>query len=374
MADVTVLMVGGRRCGKSSILASMESMLVDNHELGKYIRIRPKGTHDLHAKKNNLETFITEKPRGSYYLVDFDASTGFNVYTFEVSHPNTMFPLFRNFTIDFVDCPGETFGDNPSQNLVDELLKWKKKANIFLIVVDTPYLMEGTSGEFKNVSLTMNIAPLFDDISGESNNDYRKIIFVPIKCEKWRNELNEVATKLQKYYDEMFENRLPSWKNFSYGILPVLTAGGIEFGEFSEPQLLSINGCTDDKTSCCKKQGNSPIIRMYDGSTHIFKPGSGECIVKNTMFTDIDPGFPKYSWFKNNGVYSPKNCDQIAYHVVRFALFYMLAHHNAWRIFAPKKSDLKRMIQDLETHLIREDDTANGIIQFTKNEKQWHSM
>ncbi|MCQ2076326.1 MAG: hypothetical protein MJZ20_04715 [Bacteroidaceae bacterium] len=371
MADVTVLMVGGRRCGKSSILASMESMLVDNPELSKYIKIRPKGKHDLHVKKNNLETFITKKQRGAYYLVDFDASDNFNVYTFEVSHPNAW---FQDFTIDFVDCPGETFGDNPRQDLVDQLTKWKAKANIFLIVVDTPFLMEGASGEFKNVSFTMNIAQLFDDISGNSNNDFRKIIFVPIKCEKWKNGLNEVATKLQKYYDEMFENRLPSWKNFSYGILPVLTAGGIEFGEFSDPQLLAINGCFDHKTSCCKKQGNSPIIRMYDGSTHVSRPGSGETIVKNTEFTDINPGFPKYSWFKNNGVYSPKNCDQIAYQVVRFALFYMLAHHSAWRIFAPSKSDLKKMIQNLETHFLKDDDTANGIIQFATNEKMWHTM
>lgn len=371
MADVTVLMVGGRRCGKSTILASMESMLVNNGNLNNYIKIRPKGKHDLHAKKNMLETFITKKPRGSYYLVDFDASQEFNVYTFEVSHPKAW---FKNFTIDFVDCPGETFGDNPRQDLVDQLTKWKAMANIFLIVVDTPYLMEGASGEFKNVSFTMNIAQLFDDIYGISNNDFRKIIFVPIKCEKWKNGLNIVATKLQKYYEEMFENRLPLWENFSYGILPVLTAGGIEFGEFSDPKLLAINGCFDPKTSCCKKQGKSPIIRMYDGSTHIFNPRSGETIVNNNEFTDIDPGFPKYSWFKNNGVYSPKNCDQIAYQVVRFALFYMLAHHSVWKVFAPNKKDLKKMIQDLETYLLREDDTANGIIQFTKNEKLWPNM
>lgn len=371
MADVTVLMVGGRRCGKSSILASMESMLVDNHELINYIRIRPKGTHDLHLKKNKLETFITNKPRGSYYLVDFDASTDFNVYTFKVSHPKAW---VQNFTIDFVDCPGETFGDNPPINLVNQLDQWKRIANIFLIVVDTPYLMEGTRGEFKNVNLTMNIATLFDDISGISDDDYRKIIFVPIKCEKWKNELGEVATRLQEYYDEMFENRLPSWKNFSYGILPVLTAGGIEFGEFSDPQLLAINDCFDQTTSCCKKQGNSPLVRMYDGTTHIFMPRSGETIVTNTTFTDINPAFPKYSWFKNDGIYAPKNCDQIAYQVVRFALFYMLAHHSVWKVFAPNKKDLKKMIQDLETHLLRKDDTANGLIQFNTNEKKWPTM
>lgn len=368
MADVTVLMVGGRRCGKSSILASMESMLVDNASLSKYIRIRPQGSHDLHVKKNNLESFITEKQRGAYYLVDFDASTDFKVYKFKVSHPNA---LIRDFTVDFVDCPGETFGVNPSQNLKDQLEYWKPKANIFLIVVDTPYLMESSRGDFKNVNYTMNIAGLFDDISGISKNDYRKIIFAPIKCEKWKNNLNEVATKLQANYDEMFADRLPSWKNFSYSILPVITAGGIEFGEFSEPQVLSINGCFDPKTSCCKRQGNAPIVRMCDGSSHILRQGAGESVVKNTMFTDNEPGFPKYSWFKNNGVYAPKNCDQIAYQVVRFALFYMLAHHNVFSIFAPSKRDLKIMIQNLETHLLKENDSANGIIPFTTNEKLW---
>lgn len=370
MADVTVLMVGGRRCGKSSILAAMHSMLLSNTELSQFVSIRPRGGDDavvLEKKRTDLIDFMEKRQRGRYYLVDFGADDSFSTYIFKVSTPNA---IIREFTIEFVDCPGEVFSANPSPAHVETLDWWKSKAIVFLVVVDTPYLMESSKGTFMSVNGVASIRQMFNEVKNECENDDRKIIFVPVKCEKWNNQLGEVANKLVDYYDLMFQDFMPNWQNLSYSILPALTAGGIEFGEFSDPQILSVNGIYDKKESCCKRNGTSTILRMWDGSPHIFKPNEGEEIVKNAEYTDVSPGFPNYSWFKNYGNYEPKNCDQIAFQVLRYALSYMLKHRRGGLFnFQPSEEALKGMIHALDSHFIITSDKTKGIASFVGREQ-----
>lgn len=363
MADITVLMVGGRRCGKSSILAAMHSMLLSAHDLHQFVSIKPNGSDAtaLEKKRTDLMNFISNRQRGSYYLVDFNPDNAFSTYTFKVSTPDA---IMRDFTIEFVDCPGETFSPNPRKDFEEALEKCKYKAIVFMVVVDTPYLMESSKGTFQSVNGAPFVLQMFEDVKNKCNSDYRKIIFVPVKCEKWKNQLGEVANKLVDYYDLMFQDFMPNWPNLSYSILPVLTAGGIEFGEFSEPQILSVNGSYDKKTSCCKRNGTSSILRMWDGTPHILKPNEGESVVKNAEFIDTPPNFPSYSWFKNYGVYEPKNCDQIAYHVLRYALFYVLQHHRGFWSFQPSKESLNEMIHALDSRFIITSDTTRGIVSF----------
>lgn len=93
MADIKILMMGGRRSGKSSILASMIHQLSNNVDLcTKYIQITPYGGEDgtaipLEEKRNNLVSFIEKKPTGSHYLVDFNPDDKFNKYYFKAKIP-----------------------------------------------------------------------------------------------------------------------------------------------------------------------------------------------------------------------------------------------------------------------------------------------
>lgn len=311
--------------------------------------------------------FIEKRQKGAYYLVDFKADDTFSTYTFKVSTPNA---IIRDFTIEFVDSPGETFTPGASSAYMETLNKWKSKAVVFLVVVDTPYLMESSKGTFMSVNGVSSIKQMFNEVKNECKNDDRKIIFVPVKCEKWKNQLGEVANKLVDYYDEMFQDFMPNWQNLSYSILPVLTAGGIEFGEFSDPQILSVNGIYDKQESCCKRNGRSTILRMKDGSPHVLKPNEGEEVVKNAEYTDVKPGFPNYSWFKNYGKYEPKNCDQIAFQVLRYALSYMLKHRKGGLFsFQPSEEALKGMIHALDSHFIITSDKTKGIVSFVGREQ-----
>ena len=123
MADIKILMMGGRRCGKSSILASMVHQLSNNVELcKKYIQITPYAGEDgtaksLEAKRNNLVSFIENKPTGSHYLVDFNADDKFNKYYFKAKIPKPEGGTYRgNVKIEIVDCPGECFDTNDEDN------------------------------------------------------------------------------------------------------------------------------------------------------------------------------------------------------------------------------------------------------------------
>ena len=106
MADVKVLMLGGRRCGKSSILSSMVGELTTNLILKQCVNIENTGKGEtngvsLEQKHNRLLSFMDKEqhPRGSYYLVDFHADQYFSSYIFKVRIPGKRIHSVRSGNI-----------------------------------------------------------------------------------------------------------------------------------------------------------------------------------------------------------------------------------------------------------------------------------
>lgn len=372
MADVKILMIGGRRAGKSSILASMVKQLTENAEITKYVRINKTRSNrpvpvSLSKKQYNLESFL-DNPRGNYYLVDFDHDDNFSYYPFKIKIPDgTGGFCWGNIGIEFIDCPGESYSDEARADLYEEIRREMSDSHIFIIAVDTPYLMDpqSDSGKFKKVNEVNEIIGLFSDlIQFSTDDDYKKIIFVPVKCEAWKDKLDKVAEKLQQdnYYGPLFD-RVKQEKRWSCCIIPTLTAGGIQFTEFGEPRLL-------DGVEC------SPLgtkrVRMKDGNEHELL--SDERPVKNADFFQ-----PFYSWFENVGQYKPENCDQIALHVLRFIVFKTLVErsHSRWPNWLagfPSNANMKTMIFNLESNNFLKDGDLNsknadkGIVHIRKIE------
>ena len=203
-------MMGGRRCGKSSVLASMVKQLFENTNITRHVKIIPQRTNNpdgasLDKKQNDLESFLNN-PKDNYYLVNFNADDNFSTYPFKVRIPDEKGGfVWGNIDIDFIDCPGESYEQEGRQDLYDRIRKEMPQTDIFIITVETPYLMDNDSdgGKFKKVNQVLPITSLFDEfVTFKSADDYKKIIFVPVKCEAWRNELDKVAEKLQQnnYY------------------------------------------------------------------------------------------------------------------------------------------------------------------------------
>lgn len=378
MADIKILMMGGRRCGKSSILASMVHQLSNNVELcKKYIQITPYAGEDgtaksLEAKRNNLVSFIENKPTGSHYLVDFNADDKFNKYYFKAKIPKPEGGTYRgNVKIEIVDCPGECFDTNDEDNniasveKIEELSRHAQQSDIFLIIVDTPYLMDSKSdsGKFMTVNRPDPIKKFIqENVAFKRNDDYKKVVFVPVKCEKWRNNLDEVSKKLREpnYFGTLMEF-LDTDQRWSFSIIPALTAGGIEFSEFLEPRLTTM---TQEK---CSKLGNSPLYRMADGSIKMLK--EEDVIVDD----EHKIHFPYYSWFVNNvNKYEPENCDQIGLHVWRFIVYKTKINREhspfpAWLTGFPTISRLEELVRNMEQGGLLKD-TGKGIVNIRKIE------
>lgn len=359
MADVKILMLGGRRAGKSSILASMVKQLRENVEIIQHVRINQKRTSrpvpvSLSEKQNNLESFLS-KPQGNFYLVDFGADDSFSYYPFSIKIPNKRGGFYLgNIGVEFIDCPGESYDECGRQDLYEEIRREMPDTDIFIIAVDTPYLMDvnSDSGKFKNVNRVNEIIELFDElIQFNRDDDYKKVIFAPVKCEAWRDDIDTVVKKLQHYdyYGPLFD-RIKKENRWSCCIIPILTAGGISFTEFGERMML-------DGVEC------SPLgtrrVRMKDGSEHELLPD--DRLVTNARFYQ-----PFYSWFENIGQYRPENCDQIALHVLRFIVFKALVEtsHNIlppWMHGFPSHRHMKEMIFNLEQSNFLMDGNPNSI-------------
>mgnify|MGYP000023714101 CR=1 FL=1 len=380
MADIKILMMGGRRSGKSSILASMIHQLSNNVDLcTKYIQITPYGGEDgtaipLEEKRNNLVSFIEKKPTGSHYLVDFNPDDKFNKYYFKAKIPKPEGGTYRgNVKIEIVDCPGECFDTPKAKDNVHaefdakiaELSKHAQQSDIFLIIVDTPYLMDSKSdsGKFMTVNRPDSIKKFIqENVAFARNDDYKKVIFVPVKCEKWRNNLDEVSKKLQEpnYFGNLMDF-LDADQRWSYSVIPALTAGSIEFSEFGDPFLTKL---AQEK---CSQLGNSPLYRMADGSIKTLK--------KEEVIVDGEHKvlFPYYSWFVNKDKkYEPENCDQIGLHVWRFVVYKTKINREhssfpAWLTGFPTISRLEELVRNMEQGGLLKD-TEKGIVNIRKIE------
>ena len=374
MADVKVLMLGGRRCGKSSILSSMVGELTTNLILKQCVNIENTGKGEtngvsLEQKHNRLLSFMDKEqhPRGSYYLVDFHADQYFSSYIFKVRIPGKR----GSMSIEFVDAPGESY-ENMSDHH-ERVCKEMNDTDVYVIVVDTPYLMESDQGKFQSVNCVMEICNMFDSYAPfDPTWKRKKVIFVPVKCEKWKDQLNIVTEKLKVAYKSLLD-RLQNESRFSYSVLPVLTAGGIRFGEFGAPELLHTVEMGQNEYIKCSHLGSGKHItqvRTEDGDNYFLE--EEDKVLKNAEYTDVSPAFPYYSWFKSVGDFSPMHCDQLALHILRFLIyrFKIDVNHHLLPAFLTGDLRIKDMEQLLQTLAAKQliKDEGDGISHMRKLE------
>lgn len=373
MADIRVLMVGGRRTGKSSILAGMIHQMTNKVELcRKYLQISPcdgrdSTAVDLDKKRQNLMSFIEKNPIGVHYLVDFGHDDEFNKYTFKAKIPKPNGGTYSgNIKIEFIDSPGESYERGTRPELYEQLVSHISSCDIFVIAIDTPYLMDDKSdaGKFMKVSGRDVFKELLQEyVNFKRDDDYKKVFFTLVKCEKWRNNLEEVSNRLkQDNYFGPLMSFLDADQRWSYEILPVLTAGGIEFTEFGKPLL------TKGSLERCSRLGNAPLYRMRDGSNKMLNESE---VVEDKDFLLY---LPYYSWFKNlTKDYKPENCDQLALHIWRYIIFKTEIERSHsilpnWLAGFPSMAVMKELIKRMENDGLIVD-SGNGIKHIRKIEK-----
>ena len=326
MADVLkVLMMGGQRAGKTSMLAGLiETMthgkvkdIIDVKDITESKPASLKLIKSIECLKWNLLSSY-----GKTYLIDEEKSGEFEEFMLEISIPNTD----NKMSIQFSDVSGEYYDMGRTHD--EEVRKRVKEYDVFLIAIDTPNLMEAINPDNKLCNEAINnsynhvndIYTFLSEIDDKDGADAKLVIFVPLKCEKWAKEgkINQVVERVKTVYKPSL-HALSQYTNVEVDIMPIQTAGNIVLQEQAKAMSCVINGTTQRKCAIINKKTQ---VRFEDGTVenidlakHRFQEDSNSVIREHSSL--VVPN----SWFTTIGKeYEPRNCDQLAFYILQFYL------------------------------------------------------
>lgn len=247
MADINILMLGGKRCGKTTVLSSMCSE-IDRALAGTELKFTPKNNTLANLAEagsairqkirefNNplIRTTVDEKPTGAKQVYEF---------TYDM-------PGIKNIGINIFDIPGEWLSDDIHTDEVRNLIS---TSQVIIIAIDTPYLFykmtdKGYGLYHEEYNKPKEIANFFkNSLSPEDIKD-RMILFVPLKCERYyhltyskklnpfrRNYMHEVFEAVCKGYNDLLfylRSTEQLLNSLTIAVTPILSAGGIDFVKF----------------------------------------------------------------------------------------------------------------------------------------------
>ena len=247
--EINVMMFGGRRSGKTSILAAMkecvDQVFRDEQELGLSISSLDFDTMKaLEEKNQELHLYYSEKDRDEAFTPDNNPTQSQRVYQFGIQLVNKPSAKLQ---MNFTDYPGEWL-DNSSK--FEQLKEIMEKTDIIMIAIDTPYLMEeartvdaiGRYNEPKN--FTGRIADMVKEnfVVPEGSIRKKMILFVPLKCEKYYNQrklsedrMEELNVKVKKAYEKLitFITQGENKDRYECAIAPIFTLGNARFNRFA---------------------------------------------------------------------------------------------------------------------------------------------
>lgn len=316
MAEVKVIMLGGRRSGKSTILGAMIES-INNSPVAEYFQCDDRTDYSLFTgytitrKIENLKKNLSRKESDKVFMTQTLADSKIQKYTLWLRLKDRPGKL----EFDFYDVPGEFV--NPSRlEFSSEMLPLISECDVFVIAIDTPYLMEATTSINKAYNRIDDLdVALQSNVIVNDSYDLKQVILVPVKCEKWvaNGQLNQVVEKIKTAYSQLIDN-FSSYESVSVSIMPVETIGGIHFYDFADPYILE-NEITHE-IYACKLDGNGHVI-LADG--HSFELRSPYTVHEDKDAL-VDGIKLPVAWYKvsKDKQYVPKNSDQLLLHILRF--------------------------------------------------------
>lgn len=324
MANLKVLMMGGRRCGKTSALASLFYQMIhgktnDILTVSDATSPETKNGEDketLSNKRLELEHFIM-KGGNNTFLVDKGPTPNYWTYTMKVKIPGTS----KEMEIEFYDANGEFFDQGSSHD--NETKKFVQECDIFVVVVDTPYLMAGNHIEAEAANQIDSIHSFLMHIDNQNGRQAKQVVFVPIKCEKWAQEgkIDSVIETIEKFYSATIKDLKASNKT-ELSIIPIQTAGDIIFSDLREPYIL-FNTLNNIQERCAKISDR--LVTLHTGKNH--KVENHEIVNEDPEGVFVVGGKPTSitrpsAWYHlpidHKAKFSPYNCEQLPLHIIRF--------------------------------------------------------
>lgn len=333
-----VLMLGGRRAGKSTILSSILHELdtstpgsvctitdvTDYTQLTKDQSGKEYRLLSLKDKRREIKKFIKDHDRldnaNKHINFVIDMAPNYAAGSYELLVKASQNPQAPTLTLKFDDVPGEWM---VSESLEHATLKAKiKESDIFVIAIDTPFLMQEKNEELNDVYNRIDeiTSALTSSISIADAADRKQIILCPVKCEKWTNagQADLVTEKVCKAYKKLINTWVKN-ENVHIWVMPINTAGCVVSSKLL-PAKLYFKDESDRTGTACSYDELTGIIIDKDGRT-IDKKDVDRVeddamwnLEFNSKYVDIP-----LSWFHCNGLpFSTRFCEQPAFHILKF--------------------------------------------------------
>ena len=352
-----VLMMGGKRVGKSSALAAIMDAFITG-ESSNFLKakdttvlskIDDEKQASIKSKLSDVKEMLS-KYSGKTILVDSGSTSKKWDYTLELTLPNTN----DSMEITFTDINGEFFeGGNLYQ---EEVIGLVKEYDVFIVAVDTTFLMEARNADSDLVNEVINIKyncvesihTFLSYINDDDGANAKLVIFVPIKCERWakKGKLETVSSALQEDYKTAISS-LEKYKSVQIEILPIQTVGSALFSKHMEAYVFDWTSkflffFNQNKSSKCGLLAYNNVL-LSDGTMKPIESGSLREDMDAILIPNTDIIRPN-SWYEiTSSEYTPHNCEQLAYHILNFMLAKVL--------------DAK----------IRSEENMNGFVRFLRN-------
>lgn len=238
MANVNVLVRGGRGSGKTSLAAMLDMQLVREQEVCKGLAFRRKEGEEQPGKY----AFALTQMKSCFQHSSAELLTTDSLMPAEwtrTSYLPTLNQKPLGFTLNLTDSSGQFDHVDQINQIYDQVCS----SQIILITVDTPRLMDELEHVFEDDpeysrynrirEITMIVKKAL-----MTHRDRRLVMFVPLKCEKYYNEnrMKEVNRAVKDGYNELFEflDEEGISNCTAPAIVPVMTLGGAEFSCFDE--------------------------------------------------------------------------------------------------------------------------------------------
>lgn len=314
---IQVLMMGGRRTGKTSMLAGLfEVMLGEDIQKLVTVEDTTQGNNvSLAGKVKELKELLIQ--RANKVIMDDKLGTDkFHPYSLKFSIPGTG----HSTHISFTDANGEYYTQSATYAQErQELEKRVKESDIILIAIDAVYLMEESAAQNELANCVTSVEGLLTNLRMEECA--KMVVYVPIKCEKWAgagHRLEEVTNRIEQVYANSIK-ALSASPLVEIIVLPVQTVGNMVFHEFLPAYLYNNNGSS---LPCSIIDGDS-ALRFADGRTKLLMLEDAACLVEDSKAVFLGTTIKRpNSWFRViSSRYEPSNCEQLAYHILRYMLY-----------------------------------------------------
>lgn len=235
MADINIMMIGGRRCGKTSVLASMQNCFETvmatsalNISTGDYATLDV-----LEEKFREAEDFFRERNKKKRtFCPDANPTTEIMQYSFNIG----MNGKKGDIKLNFIDYPGEFITNSEKRELIQQYMS---KSRILVIAIDTPHMMEEDQKFDDLHNIEKRITEMIKNSEfASTDKGPGMVLFVPLKCERYRNDnrMGEVTAQVKKSYSALMNYIQSSNNNMTMAIAPIITFGGAAFSRFERDE------------------------------------------------------------------------------------------------------------------------------------------